>query len=161
MSPDIYQALKLPDDPASTRQVAAFTLQSMKGIWQGQARRTLTDLGYDDRRIALADAAVLTRLEEHAQTVAESISSTVNAMLERRLDAMPDTVTLAEAKAELQPFWDSVAAYNRDVLIPYTSATARQDAVRSISTSHLIPARSTLAAFLRPKTRVWHEVIQR
>ncbi len=126
--PDIAALLKRHSIPDSAKkQLAGFTEQSIKVSYAHAVQEELRKLGYDVSVTSksLADGDTLKWLDTYANDRAQSIITTYNQMLANQLgrDSSPEAVN---------GFFDRVDGYNKDVLIPFDSASARQQAVNDV-----------------------------
>lgn len=138
--------LKTPPDGID-KTIQGFTNANLRAVYAGQIRRTAASLGRAIPPVTVTDPGVLSRIDAHSTQVAKSIPATVNGMLENQLQSMPDGLSDAEYAKRLQPFFDGVAQYNRDVLVPFSRDTALQMATRDFyqqngidTTWHVEPA---------------------
>ncbi len=112
----VLKANQLPQ--SLFRQIAGFTEASLRQVYQGSLRQTMTGLGYADRRVTVSDPQSLAALRDRAEQRAQSIIDTTNRMMENAL-----------SRGEpIDGFWDKVRAYNANVLVPHDTAWARNQA---------------------------------
>lgn len=123
----VYDQVKIAT--GRKKQIKTFTSASQRNVYQGQVRRTVVSLGGPDKAVTLNDPAILAKIDDKADELADSIVRTYNRMLDEQLAAMPDGLTDEQLMYRLDPFFDAVRLWNRQTLIPYTTAWTRQQAV--------------------------------
>lgn len=123
-----YERLSIK--PKQIAQMKGFTAASQRKTYAGHIRGIKRGLGYKDRAVTIRDKRVIEEIETLAEETAQSILSTVNAMIEKALAKHPEGLTTAEYVDLLQPLFSSFSTYNKKTLVPMDANKARSLAER-------------------------------